>query len=112
MDAASVRHLALRDIGQLLIPPQGAANYFSKMKFEADAIGPPSKLPAPKLPEAPRATPDAELRRAAEEDGIRQMRMGIKKGYPSLVQVVATQLRCVLAGELAGPREDFGGIGS
>ena len=39
------------------------------------------------------------------------MEMGIKKGFPSLVQLVVTQLRCIVAGELAGALDDFGGVG-
>ena len=61
--------------------------------------------------EVPRATPDAAFKRVAEEDSRRQMRMGIKKGFPSLAQLAATQLRCIAAGELAGARGDLGGTG-
>ena len=50
------------------------------MKLEADATEPPYKpYPAPKLVEEPRATPDAESKRAAENDSLRQMKMGIKE---------------------------------
>ena len=51
------------------------------MKIEADAVEPPYKTyPAPKLTEESRATPDAEFRRAAEEDGLRQVGMSMKEG--------------------------------
>ena len=56
---------------------RGAANYFARIKFEADAIGPPyAPYSAPSLSEEPRAIPDAEFKQAAEEDSLRQMRMG------------------------------------
>ena len=104
---ACAKRQPLRRIGQPLIPPQEA-----KTKFAPGAIEPPRKpRPGPKLMEENQAIPGAKFKRAAGEDGRRQMRMGVKKGFPSLAQPVGTQLRCIVAGELAGARGDFGGIG-
>ena len=50
-----------------------------------------------KLMEGPRATPDAEFGRSAEKDSLRQMRVGIKEGFPPHAQLVATRLRCIVA---------------
>ena len=82
------------------------------MKFEADAVVSPHKpYPAPKSMKEPWATPDAELRRAGGGGSLRHIRMGVEEGSPSLALLVATKLRCVVAGELAGTWGDSGGIG-
>ena len=39
------------------------------------------------------------------------MRMGFEKGPQSLAQLMAAQLRCIAAGELAGAWDDSGGAG-
>ena len=52
----------------------------------------------------PRTTPNAGVKRAAEGDSLRQMKVGIGKGFPSLAQLVVAQMRCIVAGELGGER--------
>ena len=82
------------------------------MKFEANAIEPLYEpYPAPKLLEEPLVTPDAEFKRAAQGDSLRQVGIDDKDGFLSPAQLVATQVRCIVAGGLAGVRDDFGGFG-
>ena len=57
--------------------------------------------------EEPRAIPDAEYKRAAEEESLRQKGIALRRS----LKYLATQLRCIAAGELAGARHEFGGIG-
>ena len=111
-DGALAKHPSSEHIGQLITPCQDVANYFAEIKFEPDAIEPSYKpFRAPKLTEGPWAIPDMEFKRAAEEGSLRQAGMSAKQGFPSLAQRSATQLGCVVAGELAGTRDDVGGIG-
>ena len=93
------------------LPRRGELLSEDEVRSRCDRASEQKPYPAPKFVEEPRATPDAEFRRAAEEDSLRQMEMGIKEGFPSLAQLVVTQLRCIVAGGLVGAWDGFGGIG-
>ena len=48
---------------------------------------------------------------AVAKDANRQTKMSIRKNSPSLAQLVATHMRLITAGDIAGAWEDFGSIG-
>ena len=104
---------ALRDIGSKLMPAQEAANFFTKLKFEAAAVVPPyTPYPAPKLMGAPWTPKGADVKRAAQAAETKQRKLGVKESYPSLAQLALAPFRAIVAGEVAGAWEKFGGLGA
>ena len=109
----AAKHPTLREIGSKLTPRQEAANFFTKMKFEAAALAPPyTPYPAPKLVERPWTPNGADAIRAAATAGAKQRMFGAKESYPPLPQLVLAQPRAMVAGEIAGAWGKFGGLGS
>ena len=74
---------------------------------------PPNVLPdrqvhsVPKLSNRPRPLPGADFKRAAAADSARQEGFGVKKTYPAWAQLLSTQMRFMVAGELAKSRGSF-----
>ena len=107
------KHPVLRDIGSKLMPTQEAVNFFTKLRFEAAALVPPyTPYPAPKLMDAPWTPKGADVKRAAQSAEAKQKRYGVKESYPSLAQLMLAHLRAIVAGEIAGAWEKFGGLGA
>ena len=109
----AAKHSALRDIGGKLMPTQEAANFFTKLRFEAAAVVPPyTPYPAPKLMDAPWAPKGADVKRAAQAAETKQRKFGAEESYPSLARLTLAHLRAIVAGEVAGAYEKFGGLGA
>ena len=107
------KHPVLKDIGSKLMPTQEAVNFFTKLKFEAAALVPPyTPYPAPKLMDAPWTPKGADVKRAVQLAEAKQKRYGVKENYPSLAQLALAHLRAIVAGEVAGAWEKFGGLGA
>ena len=107
------KHPVLRDIGSKLMPTQEAVNFFTKLRFEAAALVPPyTPYPAPKLMDAPWTPKGADVKRAAQAAEAKQKRSGVKESYPSLAQLMLAHLRAIVAGEVAGAWQKFGGLGA
>ena len=73
-------HTALKTIGKNLRPSQAAANFFTKLKYEAAASEPPyTPYPAPNMLEGPWEPQNVDVERAIEADNARQKKYRVKK---------------------------------
>ena len=69
IDEALMKRPALPDIWSRLLPSRGDAKLCGKLKFGDEATEPPNfPFQSPKLQREWRSAPDAELKRAAEDD--------------------------------------------
>ena len=99
-------------IGRGLMPSQEAANYFTKLQYEAAATEPPSiPYPSPDLEVEQWAPHALDVRRATEEDLAKQKKYGAKRRYVRADPISPALIRMIIAGEVAGARDKFGGIG-
>ena len=92
---------------------QADADAGSSLKFEAAALVPPyTPYPNPKLMDTPWTPKGADVKRAAEAADAKQRKFGVTESYPSLPQLVSAQMGAMVAGEVAGTWEKFGGLGA
>ena len=68
--------------------------------------------PAPKVMDSPWTPKGADSKRAADAAGAKQRKFGVKESYSSLPQLMLVQMRAIVAGEVAGDWEKFGGLGA
>ena len=54
----------------------------------------------------------ADAKRAADAADAKQRKFGVKESYPSAPHLVLAQMRAMVAGEIAGAWEKFGGLGA
>ena len=88
-------------------------NFFTKMEREDGSTEPPVfPHPAPRLGAERWSLPDAELERAAGHDAAQREKFRVARPYPSSAHLVFSQMRFIMAGELAGAWASFGGIGA
>ena len=62
--------------------------------------------------DAPWTPRGADAKRAAQAAEANQRKFGVKESYPSLPQLMLAQMRAIVAGEVAGAWEQFGGLGA
>ena len=91
--ATAEKRSALKNIGDSLMPTEGAVSFSAKSKYEAAAAEPPcTPCPAPKCTEAPGTPINTDARRAVEADIAKQMKFEVKSHYPSVAHLVLAQL--------------------
>ena len=106
-------HPSLSGVGELLRPRQEAVNIFSEaLRGGSKATPPYTPFLAPKLGESPSAPHDPARKRAFEAGGNRQERNAAKPSFLNTGQLALAYLRYIIAGELAGAWNKFGGLGA
>ena len=90
-------------IGRGLMPSQEAANYFTKLQYEAAATEPPFiPNPSPDLKVEPWTPHALDVKRAIEADLAKQKKYGAKKHYARADHMALALIRAIIAGEVAG----------
>ena len=103
----------LSGLADILIPNQEAANLFSEeLRNGKRALPPYTPFLPPKLNEAPWVAQDPDYKRACENEKLRQQRNGVKTLFMNSPQLSLAYLRYIIAGEVAGAWDAFGGMGA
>ena len=103
----------LKGIGRLLMPTQEMVNSFSKELAEAAAAFPPFSPYCARSPQdLPWRLDKLSHTRAWEGEKARQKRFGQLSPCLNSAQMVVYRLRVIVAGDLAGAWDKFGGFGA
>ena len=103
----------LKNIGRLLMPTQEMVNSFSKELAEADTAFPPFSPYCARSPQdLPWRLDKLSHNRAWEDEKARQKRFGQTSPCLNSAQMVVYRLRVIVAGDLAGAWDKFGGFGA
>ena len=113
VSAAIKNRKHLSGLADILIPNQEAANLFSEeLRNGKRALPPYTPFLLPKLNEAPWVAQDPDYKRARENEKLRQQRNGVKTLFMNSSQLSLAYLRYIVAGEVAGAWDAFGGMGA
>ena len=93
------------------MPTQASVNFFTKLIYEAAATEPPYfPYPAPDLRKEPWTPHGLDINRAIEAEAAKQKKYGVKKPYMRADHLVLAMVRFIMAGEVAGAWDKFGGF--
>ena len=104
--------MVLSNFGAKLMPTQEAADSCTKLKYEAASIEPPYAPYTTELMEEPLTPYSAGLKRAVEADFSVQGESGAKQRHPPAKHLARSQLRAIVAGEIAGAHGRSGVFGA
>ena len=103
----------LKMIPKILFPTQDMVNSFSKELSEAQSAYPPYSPFCVRSPmEVPWRIDSPAHARAWEDEKARQARYNQPNPCPNAAQAVLYRLRIIIAGDIAGAWEKFGGLGA